>query len=198
VIQEFEFDYLTIAGLVVSALFTAYYAVTKNWIAANIFGLAFATSAVSLLSLDTFKNGMILLSGLFFYDIFWVFRTDVMVTVAKSFDAPIKVVFPKDLTADAFTYTMLGLGDIVIPGKYISTFVRDFANFDLLILGIFVALCLRFDQHRSEDKRNFSKPYFIASFIAYIAGLVTTVFVMHTFKAAQVNAQTSLVPAVSC
>lgn len=29
--------------------------------------------------------------GLFFYDIFWVFFTPVMVTVAKSFNAPIKV-----------------------------------------------------------------------------------------------------------
>lgn len=30
-------------------------------------------------------------AGLFFYDIFWVFFTPVMVSVAKSFDAPIKV-----------------------------------------------------------------------------------------------------------
>jgi len=29
--------------------------------------------------------------GLFVYDIFWVFFTPVMVSVAKSFDAPIKV-----------------------------------------------------------------------------------------------------------
>ena len=54
--------------------------------------------------------------GLFFYDIFWVFGTDVMVTVAKSFDAPIKLLFPKDLFAAELQYSMLGLGDIVIPG----------------------------------------------------------------------------------
>lgn len=30
-------------------------------------------------------------AGLFVYDIFWVFFTPVMVSVAKSFDAPIKV-----------------------------------------------------------------------------------------------------------
>ncbi len=30
-------------------------------------------------------------AGLFIYDIFWVFFTPVMVSVAKSFDAPIKV-----------------------------------------------------------------------------------------------------------
>jgi minor histocompatibility antigen H13 len=50
------------------------------------------------------------------YDIFWVFGTDVMVTVAKSFDAPVKLLWPKDLFAEQLHFSMLGLGDIVIPG----------------------------------------------------------------------------------
>jgi minor histocompatibility antigen H13 len=37
---------------------------------------------------------MLMLWGLFFYDIFWVYGTDVMLTVAKSIDAPIKLMFP--------------------------------------------------------------------------------------------------------
>ena len=63
------------------------------------------------------------MSGLFFYDIFWVFGTDklltgdsVMVTVAKSLDAPIKLLFPKTLAAEKLEFSILGLGDIVIPG----------------------------------------------------------------------------------
>lgn len=57
-------------------------------------------------------------SGLFVYDVFWVFGTDVMVTVARSFDVPIKLLFPRALaTADTDAQlSMLGLGDIVIPG----------------------------------------------------------------------------------
>lgn len=51
--------------------------------------------------------------------------------------------------------------------------------------GIFIALCLRFDQSLSKDKRRFSRPYFTACMIAYVLGLATTMFVMHTFKAAQ-------------
>lgn len=51
------------------------------------------------------------------YDIFWVFGTDVMVTVAKSFDAPVKLLWPKALFAEQLHFSMLGLGDIVIPGK---------------------------------------------------------------------------------
>ena len=39
-----------------------------------------------------------------------------MVTVARSFDAPVKLLFPKDIFAAEFSFAMLGLGDIVIPG----------------------------------------------------------------------------------
>lgn len=102
---------------------TGYYGITKNWIASNVFGLSFSVNAIQLLSLDSFKTGMILLSGLFFYDIFWVFYTPVMVSVAKSFDAPIKLLWPRDIigyilnTLEKVNFTMLGLGDIVIPGN---------------------------------------------------------------------------------
>lgn len=51
--------------------------------------------------------------GLFVYDVFWVFGTEVMVTVAKKFDAPIKLLFPRGGESPP---AMLGLGDIVVPG----------------------------------------------------------------------------------
>jgi minor histocompatibility antigen H13 len=106
---------------------------TKNWIASNVFGLSFAINAIQLLSLDSFKTGMILLSGLFFYDIFWVFGTEVMVSVAKNFDAPIKLVWPRDIvgvlagTLEKTEFSMLGLGDIVIPGR--DVFYAKFGHF---------------------------------------------------------------------
>jgi len=163
--------------MVVSALLSAYYVVTKNWVASNAFGICFAINAIQLLSLDSFLTGMILLSGLFVYDVFWVFGTEVMVSVAKNFDAPVKVVFPRIFfglpAGEKYQFAMLGLGDIVIP-------------------GVFLALCLRFDQHLAGTKNpnlgrstRFTKPYFIASFIAYCLGLGTTIYVMHVFKAAQ-------------
>ncbi len=62
----------------------------QPWVANNIFGLAFALNGVEFLQLNTVMTGCILLGGLFIYDIFWVFGTNVMVTVAKSFEAPIK------------------------------------------------------------------------------------------------------------
>lgn len=69
---------------------------------------------IAMLNLGSTQVGMILLWGLFFYDIFWVFFTPVMVTVAKNIDGPIKLLFPA--TMEWKNFNMLGLGDIVIPG----------------------------------------------------------------------------------
>jgi minor histocompatibility antigen H13 len=72
------------------------------------------SQGIAMLNLGSTQVGMILLWGLFFYDIFWVFFTPVMVTVAKNIDGPIKLLFPTTYSWSKFN--MLGLGDIVIPG----------------------------------------------------------------------------------
>jgi len=172
---ELEFGKADIVAFIASAMVAAWYVYTKHWISNNILGLAFSIQGVAMLSLGSYKVGCILLGGLFFYDVFWVFGTDVMVTVAKSFDAPIKLIFPKNIFAETLEFSMLGLGDIVIP-------------------GIFIALLLRFDVHRSANKKNISKLYFYTCYVAYFIGLVTTIAVMHVFKAAQ-PALLYLVPA---
>jgi len=144
----------------------AWYVSSKHWVANNILGLSFSVQGVAFLSLGSYQIGCILLSGLFLYDIFWVFGTDVMVTVAKSFDAPIKLLWPKNLFADPLQFSMLGLGDIVIP-------------------GIFIALMLRFDARRAKGRKHFKKPFFNFTLGAYFLGMVTTIAVMHFFQAAQ-------------
>ncbi|CAG8500360.1 819_t:CDS:10 [Paraglomus occultum] len=179
-IYRFSFSTIQLGVAVGSVFLTAYYVLTKNWIASNILGLSFAFNGIQMLSLDSFKTGVVLLSGLFLYDIFWVFGTEVMVSVAKSFDAPVKVLWPKhlfglgsDIAVETPQFTMLGLGDIVIP-------------------GIFVALCLRLDhalylKENPNAHKNSKYPtvYFKSCLASYIVGLVTTIIVMHTFKAAQ-------------
>ncbi|KAJ3248228.1 Minor histocompatibility antigen H13 [Chytriomyces hyalinus] len=112
---------------------TGLYAYSKHWILSNVFGEAFSIASIQLLSLDSFATGMLLLAGLFLYDIFWVFGTEVMVTVAKGLDVPIKVTFPKNVTAileqGVFTskpdvpFTMLGLGDIASLWRFVSRLI---------------------------------------------------------------------------
>lgn len=171
---DYEFDHKDLVCLGFCSIIGVWYLWKKHWVANNLFGLAFAVNGVELLHLNNIVTGCILLGGLFVYDIFWVFGTDVMVTVAKSFEAPIKLVFPQDLLEkglDASNFAMLGLGDIVIP-------------------GIFIALLLRFDQSLKRKHNT----YFNASFVAYIAGLILTIVIMAYFKHAQ-PALLYLVPA---
>ncbi|RZC83031.1 hypothetical protein C5167_045817 [Papaver somniferum] len=166
---EVEFTRSQLVAAIPGTFFCVWYAKQKHWLANNVLGLAFCIQGIEMLSLGSFKTGGILLVGLFFYDIFWVFFTPVMVSVAKSFDAPIKLLFP---TADAARpYSMLGLGDIVIP-------------------GIFVALALRFDVSRGKEIR-----YFNSAFFGYALGMVLTIVVMNWFQAAQ-PALLYIVPAV--
>merc|ERR1739838_201697 len=173
-VLDYQFTTHDLVCLGLCSVVGIWYIIKKHWLANDLLGMAFAVNGVELLHLNNVVTGCILLGGLFFYDIFWVFGTDVMVTVAKSFEAPIKLVFPQDLLENglnAQNMAMLGLGDIVIP-------------------GIFVALLLRYDQ---SLKRN-SNFYFYTTFIAYILGLCGTIVVMHVFKHAQ-PALLYLVPA---
>lgn len=147
----------------------------RHWITNNLLGMAFSIFGIEFLHLASFKAGVILLSGLFIYDVFWVFATDVMTTVAKSIDAPILLMFPQDLLRNgwlgASKHGMLGLGDIVIP-------------------GIFVALLYRFDHYvgtpaAKNAKGAKSRFYCWMVVFAYAFGLLITMGVMHYFKAAQ-------------
>jgi minor histocompatibility antigen H13 len=164
-----EWTVIDVIAFILGTSIGVWYVLTKHWVANNILGLSFSIQGVALLSLGSFQTGVILLGGLFLYDIFWVFGTDVMVTVAKSFDAPIKLLWPKDLLAEELQFSMLGLGDIVIP-------------------GIFIALMIRFDAFRSRKQyknKDFPRPYFTFTFVGYILGMVATISVMHFFQAAQ-------------
>ncbi|WFD38299.1 uncharacterized protein MJAP1_001250 [Malassezia japonica] len=182
---------IDLLGLVLMGI----YLYSRHWMLTNIVAVCFAIQGIMLITLDSFSTGYILLAGLFFYDIFWVFGSaklvrsgpSVMVSVATNFDGPIKILCPKNLlevasaylggrTVPSLAFALLGLGDIVIP-------------------GVFVALALRFDQkHASESQPSlgftrfyyrFAKPYFTTCLAAYVGGLVFTMAVMHVFGAAQ-------------
>eukprot|EP00744_Colponema_vietnamica_P001667 GILI01002738.1.p1 GENE.GILI01002738.1~~GILI01002738.1.p1 ORF type:complete len:386 (-),score=149.05 GILI01002738.1:388-1545(-) len=177
---DFTVDGVQFLSLIVGAGVGVLYLLTSHWALTNLLGIAFSLQGLEHISLGSFRTGTILLSGLFIYDIFWVFGTDVMVTVARSFDAPVKLLFPKVLQP-SLQLSMLGLGDIVIP-------------------GIFVALCLRFDHFLAKSSPSsrsgagfaerlaagdFSKPYFTSCMVGYVLGLAATIIVMFVFQHAQ-------------
>lgn len=178
-----------------SLALAVWYGFTKNWVANNYMGLSFCLLGIENIALGSPRNAVILLCGLFVYDVFWVFCTPVMVAVAKNLDAPIKLLFPRhplwnipviqQISEQIFgaaaaaassksgkpMFAMLGLGDIVVP-------------------GFWVALMLRYDvQHKMQTN------YFRTVFVAYTAGLGTTIWMMNYFNAAQ-PALLYIVPAI--
>ena len=93
-----------------------------------------------------------------------------MVTVAKNLDIPIKIVFPYLNPEGEFKTSMVGLGDLVIP-------------------GIFVSLCLKFDLDRAFEKGKTIKEYssidlgyFNLAFVGYFYGIVETFLAMFIFE----------------
>jgi len=149
------------------------YVLTKNWIINNAFGISFCLLGIRSIGLSDFKTGAIVLVGLFFYDIFWVFGSksvfgsNVMVSVATGIEAPIKLMFPRHYGGCGLhQYGMLGLGDIAVP-------------------GLFIAFMAKWDAVKMGEKASASFVYLNSIMVAYVLSLVTTVAIMLIFNHAQ-------------
>jgi signal peptide peptidase-like protein 2B len=137
----------TVSGIAVTL---AWY-FTKNWILSNILGLVLAITFLKTVKLNTLIPGVLLLSLLFCYDVFWVFITpyftsggeSVMMVVATGLDIPIKIVMPHITNPyPTSTCSLLGLGDILIPGIFIgfmSRFGWDVVNSSIYYYGALVS-----------------------------------------------------------
>ncbi|KXX79625.1 Intramembrane protease 2 [Madurella mycetomatis] len=85
----------------------------------NAVSVAMCYASFMMLTPTSFLIGTMVLAGLFVYDIVMVFYTPYMITVAKNIDAPIKLVFN-----GSSGVSMLGLGDIVVPGMLMGLALR--------------------------------------------------------------------------
>lgn len=168
---EIYFTKASAIGYVKGLAICLAYVITGFWVLNNIIGISFTVAGVRLLKFTNFKIGLIALWGLFFYDIWWVFYTDVMVSVAKGVDGPILLKFLTDPVNKK--YSMLGLGDMVIPGAFVS-------------------LCLKFDvdraiaaAQRAGKSTKFSEiktPFFFWNLGFYILGIFITYIYMVWFN----------------
>lgn len=184
-LQATKFDFICLA---ISCFQMALYFFYKNWVFNNIMALIFCTHALQSMFIGNFKNGFLLLTLLFFYDIFFVFGTDVMLTVAKGIDAPIKLMFPNDYSGEKPKYSILGLGDIVIPGIFCSLCLRyDFLkNLNIKHMEGLLRREAKGDdvstlKYLSETAVTCEKHFFRAVNIGYFFAIVCTIIVMLVF-----------------
>lgn len=104
----------------VAAFIVACYAIPIfpdfNFMFSNAIAIGIGARILAIIRPDSFVVASALLTGLCLYDIFWVYGTDVMVTVATKIDSPGKFLFPRDpstlSSAKSYPFSVLGLGDV--------------------------------------------------------------------------------------
>ncbi|XP_055991380.1 signal peptide peptidase-like 2A isoform X2 [Sorex fumeus] len=137
------------------------------WILQDILGIAFCLYFIKTVKITNFKSCVMLLSLLLIYDVFFVFLTpyitkngqSVLVEVAdgpvgSQEKIPILIKVPKPaffsvMSMCSISFSLVGFGDIVVP-------------------GLLIAYCRRF------DVQNGSSMYYVSTTIAYAVGMVIT------------------------
>lgn len=114
----------------------------------------------------------------------FVFGSDVMMTVAQGFEAPMKILMP----IRGKGYAMLGIGDIIIPGFLCSMCLRA----DFIRGVLYKAFAQQKELESSEGQDEIAKKlnetpvtvsgddrfYYLNSIIAYNIGIAVTMAAM--------------------
>ena len=135
------------------------------WFLNDVLAFSICVLMIASIKIPDMKVACALLVAILCYDVFWVyispflFKKNVMVTVASGINLPIKIVIPY---FKGFGFSMIGLGDIVLP-------------------GLFTSFLLRFDRGRNDA----NDLYFSTGMVGYAFGLACCLLVLIVFKAAQ-------------
>jgi signal peptide peptidase-like protein 2B len=171
-------------SLVVSIIWLIWRREAWAWVLQDMMGFGLLLLMQKLLRLRNAKTASILLIMAFFYDIFWVFvsplifESSVMVTVATGGDSgepiPMLLACPK-IGGGGGGLSMLGLGDIALPGLFLSFLLRyDYK---------------RFSNHKGSDDLGalfwMKNSYFVVGVVMYIVGLAATDFALFVMQMGQ-------------
>lgn len=175
-----RFPTATLMGLPLAFGLVLAWILTEHWLLIDILGLCLGVMAMGLLRLPNLMIATIILWLFFFYDIFWVFfsalffQKNVMVHVATHLPSlPIVLIIPRIINDG---YSLLGMGDIILPGLYL-------------------AFLYRFDYSLDRWKMWAFTGYFRVGLISYAIGFIWTYVMLIAFGIAQ-PALLYLVPSV--
>ena len=110
-----------LVGVLCTFVYWSPVSMEQKFLVSNAIAWALGMVSLGAISLGSYQTGALFLAGLFCYDAFWVFGTDVMMTVATKVEAPVKFLYtapPSDIPRD-YPFSVLGLGDVVIPGLFV-------------------------------------------------------------------------------
>ena len=108
-----------------------------------------------------------------------VFASEVMMTVAKGIDLPIKILFPHG----SGQFAMLGLGDIIIPGMMASMCIRcDLINAFKIGKEKAIKDGVKGDEVNKYIEKEMETYYFHQSLIGYFLGMLGTYAALSVFN----------------
>lgn len=182
-ISNVYIDWIWIFSLVIGLISSfCFYICPTNWLVMNMVSFNITIWSISQINLKNLKTGILILFALFLYDIYFVFHTDMMVTVAQNLELPVKILLPTRLLTDdksinKVSFSLLGTGDIVLP-------------------GFFISLCYKYDiwkWHNVHDDEEFHLlrlprymgRYLISSLMGYISGLIICMIFLHKYQIGQ-------------
>lgn len=150
------------------------------YIGQDILAFFLLLSIFCLVRLSSLKIVVVLLGFALVYDAFWVFiqpkltgSTSIMVDVVEGLSLPLFIAFPQFSTVgSAIQYSVLGLGDIALPG-----------------------MCIVFAAWVSNQSGTIS--YFLSTLVAYVAGLLLC-FIALAYNVGGQEGQPALVYVVPC
>ncbi|XP_046385036.1 signal peptide peptidase-like 3 [Ischnura elegans] len=179
---------------------------TGHWLLMDAMGMGLCVAFIAFVRLPSLKVSTLLLTGLLIYDVFWVFfssyifNTNVMVKVAtRPADNPVGLVARKlHLGGVVKEAPKLSLpGKLVFPSMHHSGHFSMLGLGDIVMPGLLLCFVLRYDAYKKSQAihlgetgvptpKHFNKiSYFHCSLIGYFLGLLTATVSSEVFKAAQ-------------
>jgi len=170
-------------------------------------GMGLCVAFIALVRLPSLKVSTLLLVGLLVYDVFWVFfssyifSTNVMVKVAtRPADNPVGIVAKKL----HITGLMREAPKLSLPGKLVFPSMHNTGHFsmlglgDIVMPGLLLCFVLRYDAYKKSQVIQMADAglpppltfynkvtYFHCSLIGYFVGLLTATVSSEVFRAAQ-------------
>ena len=121
-VLSYLMHYMVSTGVVQSNLY---------WLSNNAIGYTLLIKLISSIQIGKVHLVLLLYAFMVLYDCFFVFGSEVMVTVATRIDNPMKFIIPDNILSNMFlalysnvSYSMLGYGDIFIPSLILSIALR--------------------------------------------------------------------------
>lgn len=195
-----------VLSFILSFLIVCIWILTGHWLLMDALGMGLCVAFIALVRLPSLKVSTLLLVGLLVYDVFWVFfssyifSTNVMVKVAtRPAENPIGIL--------AKRFHLFSLGNeapkLSLPGKLVFPSMQNTGHFsmlglgDIVMPGLLLCFVLRYDAYKRTQFMNseaglpppsmyYQKiTYFHCSLIGYFLGLLTATLSSEVFQATQ-------------